>query len=369
MKEIGKISALQFFILVVMFVVGSAVLYIPTVLAASAKQDAWIVGFLGGILGIGVSFIYVKIAGALEGKDLVQMYETVFGLVIGKILTCIFSFYCLILASLIVRGIGDFMTTQIMPETPIEIIMALFLLIIIMAQKYGVEVFSRTAEIFFPWIITLFLLGVLMILPDIDVTKILPILDEGIKPILKGTYSYLGFPYFECVLLLMFVPNWNQNMSKKSWILGTACGAIILLIAVILAIMVLGPENTARQSYVTYILAKKMGIPQVFERVEVIIAIFWIFTIFYKLLLCSFCLTKSVGTLFKLTNEKTLVFPLGIFIFCTSIISGENIVVLNDFSSHIWPIFAIQTGLIIPLMILLIEKIKKVKKYRTNNSN
>jgi spore germination protein KB len=360
MEKIEKVSSFQFFILVIMFVVGSSVLYIPTVLAATAKEDAWIVGVIGGILGVGIIFLYVKIAEFSDGKDLIQLYESVFGFILGKVFTVIFSFYCLIIASLILRGIGDFMKTQIMPETPIEIIMGLFIFFVIYAQKYGVEVFARSAEIFFPWIIFLFSLGVCMILPDIQFKQILPILDNGIKPILQGTLSYIGFPYLECVLLLILLPYCNRfKQAKKSWILGTIAGAILLLIPVVLAILVLGPEMTARQSYVTYVLAKKMGIPRVFERMEVIIAIFWIITIFYKLLLCSFCLNKSLGRLLKVEDEQILVFPLGIIIFCMSIISGEDIVYLNDFSRNIWPIFALQTGLLLPLLILLIQKVKK----------
>jgi spore germination protein KB len=359
-KKIEKISSFQFFILVIMFVVGSSVLYIPTVLAASAKEDAWIVGVIGGALGVGIVFLYIKMAEYSQGKDLIQMYDSVFGFIMGKVFTIIFCFYCLIIASLILRGIGDFMFTQIMPETPIEIIMGLLIFFVINALKYGVEVFARTAEIFFPWIIFLFIFGVSMILPDIEFLRIFPILDNGIKPILKGTFSYLGFPYLECILLLMLLPYCNDlKKAKKSWIFGTIGGAIILLIPVVLSIMVLGPELTANNSYVTYTLAKKMGIPHVFERMEVIIAIFWIITIFYKLLLCSFCLTKSVGTLLKVEDEKILAFPLGIILFCTAIISGEDVVYLNDFSSNIWPFFALQTGLLFPLLILLIQIVKK----------
>jgi spore germination protein KB len=363
MKKIEKISSFQFFILVIMFVVGSSVLYIPTVLAASAKEDAWIVGVIGGILGVGIVYLYVKMAETSNGKDLIQMYDSYFGFIVGKIFTVIFCFFCLILASLILRGIGDFMVTHILPDTPIEIIMGLFIFFVMNAQKYGVEVFARTAEIFFPWIIFLFLFGVVMILPDIQFFRILPILDNGIKPIIKGTFSYLGFPYLECVLLLMLVPYCNQlKPGKKSWLLGTMAGAIILLIPVLLSLMVLGPEMTARQSYATYVLAKKMGIPHVFERMEVIIAIFWIITIFYKLLLCSFCLTKSIGVVLKVKDEEILAFPLGILIFCTAIISGEDVVNLNDFSSNVWPFFALQTGLLLPLLILFIQNVKKRKK-------
>jgi spore germination protein KB len=361
-NAIEKISTYQFFILVFIYVVGSSVLFIPTVLAAAAEQDAWIVALIGGFLGIGVSYLYVKLAETLQDKNMIQIYDLVFGVIIGKFFTLLFCFYCLILASLILRGIGDFLVTQIMPETPMEVIIGLFVFIIISAYKYGIEVFSRSLEIFFPWILFLLFFGVVLILPDINYLQILPIFDNGIKPILKGTFSYLGFPYLECVLLLMIVPYWsNFQKAQKSWMLGTMAGSIVLFIPVILSIMVLGAEVTSNQTYVTYVLAKKMGIPKVIERMEVIIAIFWIFTIFYKLLLCFFCLNKSFGKVFSLSDDRILAFPLGIVLICTSIIIGDDIVGLNHFSSYIWPFFSIQTGLILPVIILLMVKVKKLK--------
>jgi spore germination protein KB len=362
-KQQERISAFQFFILVYLFVIGSSVLYIPTALVASAKEDAWIVAIIGGILGVGISLFYMKLANHLQGKNMVQMYDSVFGVFIGKTLTLLFFYFCLILASMILRGIGDFMVTQVMSDTPVEVIMGGFVLIIVWAQKYGIEVFARTAEIFFPWTIFLFFLGVFLLLPEVKFERLLPLLDNGVKPLMSATVSYLGFPYFECVLLLMVVPYLRQSQfGKKSWALGTMAGALILFIPVILSIMVLGPELTANQSYVTYILAKKMTIPRVIERMEVIIAIFWIFTIFYKLLICFFCLTKSLGSFLKIENDNILTYPLGMLVIATAIIIGDNVVILNNFSNRIWPIFAFQMGIVLPAIIFITHTVKKIRK-------
>ncbi|MEH7250635.1 endospore germination permease [Neobacillus niacini] len=363
MQSIEKISSFQFFILVFLFVIGSSVLHIPTVLVAAAKEDGWLVSIIGGLLGIGISLFYGLLAQRLRGKNMLQMYEEVFGAAIGKVFTLLFAYFCLILSSMILRGIGDFMVTQIMHETPIEIIMACFVFIIIMAKKYGIEVFARTAEIFFPWIIFLFFFAIVLILPKLNFQWIYPILDNGIKPLIKGTIYYLGFPYFECVLLLMVVPYLKSfQKTKKILVLGTTGGAFVLFVTVIVAIMVLGADLTESQSYVTYILAKKLSIPRVLERMEVIIAVFWIFTIFYKLLLCFFCLTKSIGALFTIENENILAYPLGMLLIGTTIIAGENVVTLNDFSSTIWPFFSFQMGIVLPLLVLLVDVMKNLNK-------
>lgn len=69
----------------------------------------------------------------------------------------IFSFVFL-LASFLLRVVGTFMTTHIMPETPIEVIHIVFISVVILAVRLGLENIGRASEIFLPWVMILFLL-------------------------------------------------------------------------------------------------------------------------------------------------------------------------------------------------------------------
>ncbi|WP_373428048.1 GerAB/ArcD/ProY family transporter [Neobacillus niacini] len=61
-------------------------------------------------------------------KTYVEVYGKIFGKWIGKIASLLYLFYLYYLSSVLLREIGDFFTTQIMVETPFQMIMIMFLL-------------------------------------------------------------------------------------------------------------------------------------------------------------------------------------------------------------------------------------------------
>ncbi|WP_108671873.1 GerAB/ArcD/ProY family transporter [Peribacillus acanthi] len=367
MKVEEKISSLQLLIINILFVVGSAILFLPSTLAFHAKEDAWIVALLGGAIGVAINLlVYLTLIGLYPEKNIIQMYTLTFGKYLGGFFSIILCLYALILCSLILRGIGDFVVTQILPKSPLSIIIAAFMLIIILGSRLGIETIARSSEVFFPWVIGLFILCSFLIVPYIHFDWIKPFLEDGLIPIIKGTLSYLGFPYFECVLLLMLVPHLqNRTKTKKAWIWGICIGAFFLFIPVIVSTMVLGPLETQNQMYSTYVLAKLLRIPVVLERMEVIVAFIWIISIFFKLIICFYSLLKGIQTICKLSSYKMLTFPVGFFLVNFSIIIGEDIVILNTFSSTIWTIISLQTGFLMPVLLLLVSWMRQTSQKTT----
>lgn len=135
---------------------------------------------------------------------------------LGRIVSYSYFIYLLIFSAFLLREIGDFLTTQILPNTPIQFIHIIFFSIVIMATRLGLETFVRANEILFPWIIGLFLILVLSDTPQIRIENIQPILENGIKPVLKGVYPTLGLPYLELNVFLMIFPYMNKIGKLKN---------------------------------------------------------------------------------------------------------------------------------------------------------
>src|SRR5690606_4390185 len=108
---------------------------------------------------------------------------TIFGKWIGTIVILIFLGYTLLNVSVVLRGVGDFTVSQIMPDTPIEAIFILLLLLVIVGVRLGLETISRVAEIFFPWFILLFVILVASLIPAINIHNVQPVFEYGFKPI------------------------------------------------------------------------------------------------------------------------------------------------------------------------------------------
>lgn len=353
MLENGKIGVRQFTVLVIIFNIGSSILVAPSGLASGAKQDAWI----AAILGVGVSLLLVGLYNALGSRfpdrTLAEYSEVIFGKWLGKMVSLLFFSYFFILAALLLREIGDFMTTQIMPQTPIQSIHIIFLGIVIMATRLGLEPMTRASEILFPWVILLFLFLVFFLTPQMEFTKMQPVLAEGIKPVLRATFTFLGLPFLELVVFLMIYPYVNRTKEARTafWA-GTLIGGTVLILISAATILVIGPDLTARQIFPSYVLAKKINIGNFLQRVEAIMAGIWFITIFFKLSICFYASSLGLAQTLQLKDYRFLTLPLGMILLVLSLVSSPNFVYFKTFVAEIWTPYSLTYGLFLPLLML-----------------
>ncbi|MEW9672511.1 endospore germination permease [Ammoniphilus sp. 3BR4] len=360
MLENGKIGVRQFTILVCLFTIGGIILIIPSILASEAKQDAWIAAILA--LGIGVLVIplYSALGSRFPDMSLVEYSEEILGKWLGKTISLLFCTYFFVNTALTLRTIGDFMTTQVMPETPIQAILIIFLGIVIMGARLGLEPLSRAAEIFFPWVIFLFLVLAVSLFPQIKMENIQPMLEEGIKPVLRAAVPYVGSTFLELVVFLMIVPyiNRTKKAGKALWE-GALMGGIILTIISLLTVLVIGADMTARQTYPSYVLAKKINVANFLTRIEAIMAGIWFLTIFFKLTLFFYSTALSLAQTLKLKDYRFLTFPLGMILVVFTLVQSPNVVYLKTFNKEILFHYSLTFGLFFPLLLLGVAAFSK----------
>ncbi|WP_290369895.1 GerAB/ArcD/ProY family transporter [Peribacillus simplex] len=148
-------------------------------------------------------------------------------------------------------------------------------------------------------------------------------------------------------------------MQEKAFFVGQLLAGIVLIIITMLAILVLGPELTARQNYPIYMLAKKINIANFMPRLEAILAIIWFITIFIRFSLFFYVTVLGLAQTLKLQDYRPLVFPFGILLIAFTLIMSPNIVHYNEFISDIWPFYAMTFGFLLPLILLIISKVQK----------
>lgn len=247
----------------------------------------------------------------------------------------------------------------ILVETPIEIIMLLFILTSLIGVRLGLEVISRSLLIFFPWIIMLLFFLTLFLIPEIKVENIQPILEGGIKPVLKGTFHQLGIPYLQLIIFLMITPYVNEKANmRKYFYKGMVIGGMVLLIVILLCIWVLNVKLTSFQSYPVYTLGKKINVANFFNRIEVVVAIIWVITTYFKLTICFYGLSLGLAQMINLKNYQILLFPLSLLIFSMSIFFYPDVVFFNDFALKAFIPFLLIICFILPLSLLITAKVR-----------
>lgn len=358
MLEKGKINASEFQIIVTTFTIGSAIIVAPAPLAETAKQDAWMAAIFTVFITLFFILVFVQVATLYPSMTYVEYNEKILGKWMGKIASLLYLFYVFHITCGQVRDMGDFFTTEIMVETPIQIIIIIFTITSLIGVRLGLEVICRSALIFFPWIAMLLFILIFFLIPQIKLENIKPI-GESLKPIIKGTYGSLGNP-LELGILLMIVPYvTNKAEMKKSFFKGYFIGGIIITIVVFLSILVLGADLTARQTYSSYILGKKVKIGTFLQRVEVIVAIIWMLTLYFKMTICFYGLSLGLAQVLGLKNYKILTFPLVFLIIPFSIFMNPNIVHLQQFLKKTLTPYSLTICFMLPLFLLVVGKIRE----------
>lgn len=360
MVENDPIQANQFKKLVALFIIGTSIILVPGILAAEAKQDAWISSLIGLLAGLLLVGLYVALGSRFPGRTLVELSKEICGRWLGTLVSFLWFTFAFILTSLVLRNLGDFLTSSMLVETPMQAIHLVYLSIVVIGIYYGVTNIARTADIFFPLVIALFGVFILLLVQDFDFKNVQPMLGKGITPVLSASFPYIAFPFLELVLLLMIFPKVKQpKQAGKAFLSGTLIGGTVLFVITLLSILVMGAENTASEIYASFELAKKIEIGEFIQRVEAIIAGVWFITIFLKLILCFYITVLTLSQTLSLSDYRLLTLPIGMILYAVSIIIAPNLSYLISFDTTVWPFYALTFGLLFPLMLLGIAAFRK----------
>lgn len=355
-----KISVRQFTILVVLITIGDALLVLPAIPALEAKQDAWISGIAGMAAGLMIVYLICAVGRLYPHLTLIEYNRAILGKWAGSIVFLVFLTYPFLSAAAHVREIGDFTSTHFMPETPILAIHIIFVAIIVMGVRLGLETIARTGELFFPWFLLFFIFLVVSLSRDVDFNNMQPVLEEGIKPIIRGSFAMMTFPFAELVVFLMIFPYVNRSDKiTRGFLWGASFGGLILFIIISMSILVLGPDLTARNMYPSYMLAKTINVGNFLQRLEAVLAFLWIITSYLKITFYFFVFHLGFAQLFKLKDYRVLTLPFSMNLIAFTILVSPNISFFNHVIAVYWPLYDLTYSVMLPLLLLGVHFIRK----------
>lgn len=359
----SKISVRQFTMLIILGIIGDSILIVPTMIASSSKQDAWISMLIAIALGIMTATLFAGIANQLQRKGLIETAQQRFGLWLGSFIGLLFLINFFMCGLTLIIETSQFLRIQLMPETPKNAISLFFLAVVIVAYRYGAEAFGRMSELLFPVLAFLFLALLLLAIPQIHMDNIQPILSQGTMKLFQGALPAYATSFTEMITLLMLVPHvaGNQKLTKPIMV-GFISGGLILFVIVFFCIIVVGPNIMVTKYYPTFVLAQKISIGHFLERLEATVAFMWITTIFYKMLIIFYSLTAGTAQLLRLKEGRMLTIPLAILLLVFSVPSIPNVIVYNYEELKYYMYFDLTFCVALPVLVLLLMAFTNVGK-------
>ncbi|MFS0558632.1 GerAB/ArcD/ProY family transporter [Brevibacillus sp. 179-C9.3 HS] len=359
MQKPDKIGIRQFVILVTFITIGDSILLLPSVPSTEAGHDGWLSGIIGVLLGLVIVYLFCVIGHMYPEQTLIEKNKLIFGRWLGTVFSIIFLGAVLINGAVFIRTIGDFMTTHILKATPINAVMFLLVASAIFAVRLGLETFARTSEIFFLWFVFTFVLFFLLLSPLFHFENLLPFLENGIKPVIRGTFAVTAYPFSELIIFLMITPLLDRKEKLTSAFLrGAIYGGVCLLAVIFLSLLILGPEMTARETFPSYSLAKKIQVGEFFQRQEAMMALMWFVSIYFKVVMYMYGFCVGIQQLLHLKEHRALTLPICILSVAMAIIIIPNNTYLFE-TYTFWPFFDLTIGVLYPLLLIVGYWIRK----------
>ncbi|WP_341278512.1 endospore germination permease [Paenibacillus sp. FSL H8-0537] len=343
------ISARQLAILVILFVIGDMQLYLPPLTAAFAKQSAWMSGVIGIPFGVGAAWFIFSFSKRFPGKTLIDINNQAFGKIAGGLLSLVFLVMMFNQSITQVREIADFVSTQMMTETPQLVICLLLVLPITLAIRGGITTIGRLGEVIFPLFSVLFILLIILLIPKIDLTQLLPIEVTGLSGVVKGALFFIVFPFCEMFAFLMIFESVEESEhAARDYLLAALAAGIAIWSVIVLCICVLGVYTTEHTIYSPYVMAKKINIGDFVQRLEAVLAIDYIISAYFRSIIFGYTFIRGLQQLFKLQDHRFIMRPFGFLIVGYAYFLAPGVVAFVQFDV-VWLfwVFSYSPGLLL----------------------
>jgi len=358
MLEDGKISNRQAIFLIIITIISTTNLLLPTMIYGEAKQDSWLSVVVVTVFGVIAACIITSLGLMFKDKTIVQYSEIIAGKVPGKVIGLIYCVFFIHTDIVIVREFSEFLAGSFLTQTPILVFSAGIILASVYAVRNGLEVISRVNEIVFPLFITVFIGIFALTFSYMEFKNLTPVLADGLMPVAKGAYLQALF-FGETIVMAMFIPYLNipQKARRSSIIAVFVIG--LLGVCMMIGVVAIFGIQVARLNYPFMSLARYISVADFLERMDPLIVFMWIGGVFVKIAVFHYCAVLALAQWLNLKDYRPLAVPVGVIMVVFSIILWENILELTGYIEKILsiPYLIVETG--IPSVLLITAKLKR----------
>lgn len=331
---------------------GTGLLSIPAIATKLALHDMWITPILGSIPGFVTVYIVWKTFQLFPNLTPYEYSEKILGKILGKFFCLLLVIFYLHNTGLVIRQYSDFITSNVMQKSPLLAFSFSILLISAIAVRGGIEVIARSS-IICTAIYLSSLLVIIFLINKIDVGQLLPFLENGPIPLIKGSLIHASW-FTEFYLLAFLLPFLNNKENGLKAGIRATFFLTILLFYVSFFVLTLFGITSINQLYPVYTMFRNLSLFGFFENFEVLITASWVLGNFVKVSVFLFVTCIGIGHLFGIKDQRVLVFPVSLLILLFSYWNIPNIVYLLDYMVYVQPFYFLIIQTALPLLLLIV---------------
>lgn len=358
MLEKGKLSGLQMVCIFYGSVVSTYWLTMPAITDAIVGRDSWMTPIFSSLIGLLIVVVISALHQRYPEQTPIEYMPRIIGLVPGTIAGIGLLLYMIHISSVVSSEYVDLIHAKYLVRTPSVVILVPLLLLSGYVVRLGIEVLARFAYItIFYWVI-IFMIYVFLTIPDMDIHFLLPVMENGFVPQLKGILLTHGWST-QAVLIAFMLPYLNKGTRKNmSWsFVAVAFVAFDLVAAIIVPKLVFGtimPDI----SYPVLQATEYIKIAEFFERIDLILMADWIILIFVKVAFYIYVISLGTAQLLRLSDYRPIVYPVCLLVLVISVWSKLTFSEITFFLQAVYPYYSIIFHEALPILLLLVAWIR-----------
>ncbi len=289
----------------------TGVLTLPARLAGLAGPDAWLATIAGAVVALAGALVIGALAMRFPGQNLLQYLPALLGKGPGMTLGLAYVGFWLLQAASVTRTSAETVKQFLLPSTPLEVIIIYMLLVVIYLVQAGIQPIARVAESLAPVVVLPIVAIILAAFQTVELTNLMPVLAEGIVPVVKGGLLVAG-AFQGMAAALMLVP-FLRPPHKAPPAVASGVGLVALLVTALMieALGAFGMETARTLIWSTISLVKTVEIPTGFlDRFDILFVGFWVAVAFASLGIHYYLVSLGLASLLGFRDHRAWVYPL-----------------------------------------------------------
>lgn len=310
MNQEEKISGKALALLMVATILGVRFLSLPRDIARISGADGWLAVLTCGVLLPLLIWLAYRLARYFPDQDVIQYSQALLGRLPGQLFGWLLVLFVLMITAINIRMFSDVIKVFLLSRTPLDVVVIAMLLTCLPLVTGGAESIARIVQLFVPLVLIFFFAIIMGSLYNADFGELLPVLEEGWRPVLAGlplavtNFIGLGVIYF-------FFPNVKKDNQDKlgPWLLaGVMLPWLVITILVIVSQAVFGREEIGALLYpiVSLSMAATLPASAFLERLDLFFIIFWILSSFNSIAITYYLAIRALQQLLGLAEPQPL---------------------------------------------------------------
>jgi spore germination protein len=305
MSDTLSISSIRMAAVVTSANVGIGVLPLPRFAASGAESGAPLLTAAAIACGTLSLLLLAYLCSRHPKENLIFFSEKLIGAPLAKLFNAILILYFLLLSGISLRQFGEVVVLVLLPQTPVQAIICMLLLVIVLSARRDLIKFSFIHSFYLPFILIPGLFITLLATRKIDLNSLRPLTGNHHGNWMGEFVDIASLSQMSFVLCLLVPLMKFPKRAVSSVALGAAAAGALYLMTVITTVGMFGYEETKVLTYPTLETVRSASLGSG-QRLDALFLIIWVVSIYTTIYATYYFSVHASRDLLRLSDHRML---------------------------------------------------------------